>query len=129
MENITVVQAWAMFLSAIAVFKAFEWIFQRFITPHFIKKQKEESIDNTLNEIKEKLDKDFAKLENHEVRIGKLESIANNALEEHNDLRETLKVIVIGQQAITKSILYEGDNREGLLKAEKMLDEYLHSRV
>ena len=129
MENITVIQAWAMFISAIAVFKVFEWIFQRFITPHFVKKQKEESIDKTLTEIKDKLDKDFNKLENHEDRIGKLEKIANEALQEHDDLRETLKVIVVGQQAITKSILYEGNNKEGLLKAEKMLDEYLHSRV
>lgn len=128
-ENITVAQGWGMLLSAIAVLKVFEWIFDKFITPHFKKKEEEEDIKKTVNEIKQKLDKDFEKIGNHEVRIGKLESSAELSEEERKDTRNALKIIIVGQQAITKSLLEDGNNKDGLKKAEEMLDDYLTSKV
>lgn len=128
-ENITVAQGWGMLLSAIAVLKVFEWIFDKFITPHFKKKEEEEDIKKTVNEIKQKLDKDFEKIGNHEVRIGKLEISANASEEERKDTRNALKIIIVGQQAITKSLLEDGNNKDGLKKAEEMLDDYLTSKV
>lgn len=128
-ENITIAQGWGMLLSAIAVLKVFEWIFDKFITPHFKKKEEEEDIKKTVNEIKQKLDKDFEKIGNHEVRIGKLEISANASEEEQKDTRNALKIIIVGQQAITKSLLEDGNNKDGLKKAEEMLDDYLTSKV
>lgn len=128
-ENITVAQGWGMLLSAIAVLKVFEWIFDKFITPHFKKKEEEEDIKKTVNEIKQKLDKEFEKIGNHEVRIEKLETNANASEEERKDTRNALKIIIVGQQAITKSLLEDGNNKDGLKKAEEMLDDYLTSKV
>ena len=128
-ENITIAQGWGMLLSSIAVIKVLEWIFDKFITPHFKKKEEEEDIKKTVNEIKQKLDKDFEKIGNHEVRIVKLESSAELSEEERKDTRNALKIIIVGQQAITKSLLEDGNNKDGLKKAEEMLDDYLTSKV
>ena len=128
-ENITIAQGWGMLLSAIAVLKVLEWIFDKIITPHFKKKEEEEDIKKTVNEIKQKLDKEFEKIGNHEVRIEKLETNANASEEERKDTRNALKIIIVGQQAITKSLLEDGNNKDGLKKAEEMLDDYLTSKV
>ena len=128
-ENITVAQGWGMLLSAIAVLKVFEWMFDKFITPHFQKKEKDASMEKSIQEIKTKLDKDFEKLGNHEVRIEKLETVAGDSKAEREDMRKALKIIVIGQQAITKSLLDNGNNKGGLQNADKMLDDYLTSKV
>ena len=129
MDKITVIEAWGIILSVVAVVKVIDWLWERFITPHLKKKEKDASMEKSLNEIKEKLNKDFEKLGDHEVRIGKLEGVANDSKTEREEMHQALKIIVIGQQAITKSLLEDGNNKEGLQKAEEMLDDYLTSKV
>lgn len=128
-ENITLIQAWGIVLSIVAIIKVLDWIADRFIKPHLVKKERDNNMEKSLQEIKDKLNKDFEKLGDHEVRIGKLENVANDSKVEREDMRNALKIIVIGQQAITKSLLEDGNNKDGLKKAEEMLDDYLTSKV
>ena len=129
MTNISITEFWAYIIGAVAVVKTIDWIWGRFVTPKLEKDEKFEKMEKALTEIKEKLDKDYQKLDGHEERIAKLEAKAKDSAAEREDMHNALKVIIVGQQAITKSLLEDGNNKSGLKQAEKLLEEYLTSKV
>lgn len=129
MTNITITEFWAYIIGAVAVVKTIDWIWGRFITPKLEKDEKFEKMEKDLQEINSKLDRDYQKLDGHEERIAKLEARAEDNESEREDMHNALKVIIVGQQAITKSLLEEGNNKSGLKEAERLLEEYLTSKV
>lgn len=129
MENMTVTQLWAYLLGAIAIYKTVEYLWDKFINPKLKKDAKFESMEKALVEIKEKLDKDFKMLDNHEKRLEHVEEKIKEDESDREDIHNALHVIVVGQQAITKSLLEGGNNRDGLQKAEEQLEEYLRSKI
>lgn len=128
-KPLSVVEVWGLILSAITVFKTFEYLINRFIFPKFQKDVEDKQMKETIQEIKSKLDKDFEVLNRHEERLDALENKINESDHERSNMREALRIIVYGQQQITKSLLEDGNNKKGLQEAESKLDEYLRLKM
>lgn len=128
-KPLSVVEVWGLILSAITVFKTFEYLINRFIFPKFQKDVEDKQMKETIQEIKSKLDKDFEVLNKHEERLDALENKINESDHDRSNMREALRIIVYGQQQITKSLLEDGNNKKGLQEAESKLDEYLRLKM
>lgn len=128
-KPLSVVEVWGLILSAITVFKTFEYLINRFIFPKFQKDVEDKQMKETIQEIKSKLDKDFEVLNKHEERLDALENKINESEHDRSNMREALRIIVYGQQQITKSLLEDGNNKKGLQEAESKLDEYLRLKM
>lgn len=128
-KPLSVVEVWGLILSAITVFKTFEYLINRFIFPKFQKDVEDKQMKETIQEIKSKLDKDFEVLNKHEERLDALENKINESDHDRSNMREALRIIVYGQQQITKSLLEDGNNKKGLQEAESKLDEYLRLKI
>ena len=68
-------------------------------------------------------------LDNHEKRIETMEEKMKEDEVDREDIHKALHVMVVGLQAINKSILNDGNNKVGLQNAEKQLEDYLHSKI
>ena len=129
MDNMTVTQLWAYLLGAIAIYKTIEYLWDKFINPKLKKDARFESMEKSLVEIKDKLDRDFQMLDNHEKRIETMEEKMKEDEVDREDIHKALHVMVVGLQAINKSLLNDGNNKVGLQNAEKQLEDYLHSKI
>lgn len=128
-DNVTVGQLAILFGTFTAIVKGFDWIMERFIKPKFQKETAMTDIEKEIKEIAGKLDKDYSTLKDHDKRIMSLESRIGDIEEDRIDVHEALHVLVVGQQAVTKSLLEDGNNKVGLRNAELELEKYLTSKV
>lgn len=127
-EGITIGELLIAGASLMAIWKFIQWIWTTFVKPREDTESDIASIKKDLTEIKAKLQKDFDTLNEHDRSINELARKMVQIETDSQDIHRVLRVIVVAEQAVTKSLL-EGDNEEGLRHAQKELNDYLSSKV
>ncbi len=128
-DNITLAQLIMLVGSAAALVKFIDWAWGRFVSPRLKKDSEIAKMAEKLETIDKKLTNDFVTLEQHGRRIENLEVRMSGQEKDSAELHNSLRVLVVALQAMIKSSLENGNNREGLKNAEEELNEYLRSKV
>jgi hypothetical protein len=128
-DNITLAQLIMLVGSAAALVKFIDWVWGRFVSPKLKKDSEIAKMAEKLETIDKKLTNDFVTLEQHGRRIETLEVRMSGQEKDSEELHNSLRVLVVALQAMIKSSLENGNNREGLKNAEEELDKYLRSKV
>ena len=128
-EGITIGEIIVAGGSLMALYKLIQWLWLTFVKP-------KEDITKDISDIKAEIKQINQKLENDFVAIGKHESTLSQMgvklgahLEEYEDVHEGLKVMLISQNQVLKSLLENGNNKDGLKKAHAQLTKYLQSKL
>lgn len=128
-EGITIGDLLIAGASLMALYKLLQWLFVTFIKPDKDRDDDIAGIKKDIAEIKQKLDRDYTMLADHDKSINDL---ARRVVQQETDsveLHEVLRIIVVAEQAVTKSLLEDGNNKEGLRHAQNELNEYLQSKI
>lgn len=128
-NQINVAQLVTLYVCFASSVKAIDWLWARFIKPKLEKEKKSFDIEVEISAIKNKLDKDYSLLSDHEKRISSVEEKVRFSEEDRKDLHNAIRVMIVGQQAITKSLLEDGNNKDGLQRAEEQLEDYLRLKA
>ena len=129
LNDVTIGQLVVLFGSLVAFIKFVDWAWGRFVTPRLKHDAVFKSMEQKLEKIDNKLTNDFVKLEQHDRRLENLEVRMKEQEKDSQELHNTLRILVVAMQAMIKSSLENGNNREGLEKAEDQLNNYLNSKV
>lgn len=128
-EGITIGDLLIAGASLMALYKLLQWLFVTFIKPDKDRDDDISGIKKDIAEIKQKLDRDYSMLADHDKSINDL---ARRVVQQETDsveLHKVLRIIVVAEQAVTKSLLEDGNNKEGLRNAQNELNEYLQSKI
>lgn len=128
-EGITIGDLLIAGASLMALYKLLQWLFVTFIKPDKDRDDDIAGIKKDIAEIKQKLDRDYSMLADHDKSINDL---ARRVVQQETDsveLHKVLRIIVVAEQAVTKSLLEDGNNKEGLRNAQNELNEYLQSKI
>lgn len=128
-EGITIGDLLIAGASLMALYKLLQWLFVTFIKPDKDRDDDIAGIKKDIAEIKQKLDRDYTMLADHDKSINDL---ARRVVQQETDsveLHKVLRIIVVAEQAVTKSLLEDGNNKEGLRNAQNELNEYLQSKI
>ena len=128
-DNVTLGELAVLFVAFQALVKGIDWSWDRFVRPKIQRDNDFTNIEKELKDISVKLDNDNNLLKDHSHRLTNLETKMIDIEEDRIDIHNALRVIVLGQQAVTKSLLEDGNNKEGLNDAEKALAEYLAGKL
>lgn len=125
LEMMTVAEVILVFGVIMSLGTIVKWVYDTFHKP----KDDIKEVRESLNEIKNKLDDDFKKLTSHEDRLEHIESRLDYYEKDKKDVHDGLRVILGSLKQITKSILEDGNNHEGLRTSEKEIDDYMRAKV
>lgn len=127
-EGVTIGDILVAGASLMAIWKLIQWVWSTFVKPKEDRDNDIKEIKEDIAEIKTKLQSDYQMLSNHDRSIDELARKVVQIETDSNDLHQVLRIIVVAEQAVTKSLL-EGNNEEGLRKAQKELNDYLNSKI
>ena len=123
LEGLTIGDIIAAGAVLMALWKFITWAFDIFVKPKEKVNKDIADIKRDITEIKEKLNADYKQLSEHEQALQEL------SRRDSKDIHNALRVILIAEQAVTKSLLENGNNKEGLRQAQKELNNYLQSKI
>lgn len=129
LEGLTIGDIIAAGAVLMALWKFITWAFDIFIKPKEKVNKDIADIKRDITEIKEKLNADYKQLSEHEAALQELSRRVINQEDDSKDIHNALRVILIAEQAVTKSLLENGNNKEGLRQAQKELNNYLQSKI
>lgn len=128
-EGITIGDLLIAGASLMALYKLLQWLFVTFIKPDKDRDDDIAGIKKDIAEIKQKLDRDYTMLADHDKSINDLACRVVQQETDSVELHKVLRIIVVAEQAVTKSLLEDGNNKEGLRHAQNELNEYLQSKI
>lgn len=128
-EGITIGQIVAAGAVLMALWNVLKWAYNSFIKPGEDVTKDITKIKNDISEIKGKLEQDYKVLNDHEKALNDLARRVIQQEDDSNDIHNALRVILVAEQAVTKSLLENGNNKEGLRKAQDELNNYLRSKI
>lgn len=128
-EGITIGDLLIAGASLMALYKLLQWLFVTFIKPDKDRDDDIAGIKKDIAEIKQKLDRDYTMLADHDKSINDLARRVVRQETDSVELHKVLRIIVVAEQAVTKSLLEDGNNKEGLRNAQSELNEYLQSKI
>ena len=128
-EGITVGQIVAAGAVLMALWNIIKWVYNYFVKPGEDVTKDILSIKKDISDIKGKLEQDYKVLNDHEKALNDLARRVIQQEDDSNDIHNALRVILVAEQAVTKSLLEDGNNKEGLRKAQEELNNYLRSKI
>lgn len=128
-EGITIGDLLIAGASLMALYKLLQWLFVTFIKPDKDRDDDIAGIKKDIAEIKQKLDRDYSMLADHDKSINDLARRVVRQETDSVELHKVLRIIVVAEQAVTKSLLEDGNNKDGLRNAQSELNEYLQSKI
>lgn len=128
-EGITIGQIILAGGSLMALYKIIQWAWMTFVKPKEDITKDISDIKAEIKQINEKLDNDYVTIGKHEQSLNQITAKLGNHLEEYEDVHEGLKVMLISQNQVLKSLLENGNNKEGLRSAHDQLTKYLQSKL
>ena len=128
-EGITVGQIVAAGAVLMALWNIIKWVYNYFVKPGEDVTKDILSIKKDISDIKGKLEQDYKVLNDHEKALNDLARRVIQQEDDSNDIHNALRVILVAEQAVTKSLLEDGNNKEGLRKAQDELNHYLRSKI
>ena len=128
-EGITIGQIILAGGSLMALYKIIQWLWQTFVKPKEDIAKDINDIKNEIKQINEKLNNDYATLQRHENLLSDHSTTIRDHSSAYEDMHEGLKVMLISQQAVMKSLLENGNNKGGLRSAQAELSKYLQSKI
>lgn len=129
LEGITLGEIIAAGAVLMALWKLLTWVVDTFVKPKEAVNKDIADIKKELTEIKQKLTEDYRKLNDHEQALSDLARRVIQQEDDSADIHNALRVILIAEQAVTKSLLENGNNKEGLRQAQTELNRYLQSKI
>ena len=112
-----------------ALWNIIKWVYNYFVKPGEDVTKDILSIKKDISDIKGKLEQDYKVLNDHEKALNDLARRVIQQEDDSNDIHNALRVILVAEQAVTKSLLEDGNNKEGLRKAQEELNHYLRSKI
>ena len=112
-----------------ALWNIIKWVYNYFVKPGEDVTKDILSIKKDISDIKGKLEQDYKVLNDHEKALNDLARRVIQQEDDSNDIHNALRVILVAEQAVTKSLLEDGNNKEGLRKAQEELNNYLRSKI
>ena len=128
-EGITIGQIIAAGAVLMALWNIIKWVYNYFVKPGEDVTKDILSIKKDISDIKGKLEQDYKVLNDHEKALNDLARRVIQQEDDSNDIHNALRVILVAEQAVTKSLLEDGNNKEGLRKAQEELNNYLRSKI
>lgn len=128
-EGITVGQIVAAGAVLMALWNIIKWVYNYFVKPGEDVTNDITTIKKDISDIKGKLEQDYKVLNDHEKALNDLARRVIQQEDDSNDIHNALRVILVAEQAVTKSLLENGNNKEGLRKAQEELNNYLRSKI
>ena len=128
-EGITLGQIIAAGAVLMALWNIIKWVYNYFVKPGEDVTKDILSIKKDISDIKGKLEQDYKVLNDHEKALNDLARRVIQQEDDSNDIHNALRVILVAEQAVTKSLLEDGNNKEGLRKAQEELNHYLRSKI
>ena len=128
-EGITLGQIIAAGAVLMALWNIIKWVYNYFVKPGEDVTKDILSIKKDISDIKGKLEQDYKVLNDHEKALNDLARRVIQQEDDSNDIHNALRVILVAEQAVTKSLLEDGNNKEGLRKAQDELNHYLRSKI
>lgn len=128
-EGITLGQIIAAGAVLMALWNIIKWVYNYFVKPGEDVTKDILSIKKDISDIKGKLEQDYKVLNDHEKALNDLARRVIQQEDDSNDIHNALRVILVAEQAVTKSLLEDGNNKEGLRKAQEELNNYLRSKI
>ena len=128
-EGITIGQIIAAGAVLMALWNIIKWVYNYFVKPGEDVTKDILSIKKDISDIKGKLEQDYKVLNDHEKALNDLARRVIQQEDDSNDIHNALRVILVAEQAVTKSLLEDGNNKEGLRKAQEELNHYLRSKI
>lgn len=129
MDNITIGQIVAAGAVLMALWNILKWIYSTFVKPADDVTKDINDIKKDIAEIKTKLQADYSTLNEHEKALDDLARRLIQQEDDSDDIHNALRVILVAEQAVTTSLLENGNNKEGLRNAQKELNNYLRSKI
>ena len=86
--------------SLIAIWRIFDFIYQKVFKPHNDISNDIKEIKAEVKAIKEKQDRDYKVLQDHEKRIDNMEDVIKYLKEDREELHDTNKMLLEGMQAL-----------------------------
>lgn len=128
-EGITIGQIVAAGAVLMALWNILKWVYNSFVKPGEDVTKDITTIKKDISDIKGKLEQDYKVLNDHEKALNDLARRVIQQEDDSNDIHNALRVILVAEQAVTKSLLEDGNNKEGLRKAQEELNHYLRSKI
>lgn len=128
-EGITIGQIVAAGAVLMALWNIIKWVYNYFVKPGEDVTKDITTIKKDISDIKGKLEQDYKVLNDHEKALNDLARRVIQQEDDSNDIHNALRVILVAEQAVTKSLLENGNNKEGLRKAQEELNNYLRSKI
>ena len=124
-EGITIGQIIAAGAVLMALWNIIKWVYNYFVKPGEDVTKDILSIKKDISDIKGKLEQDYKVLNDHEKALNDLARRVIQQEDDSNDIHNALRVILVAEQAL----LEDGNNKEGLRKAQEELNHYLRSKI
>ena len=128
MSEITLGQVAALIVTIVGVFKAVEYLWDKFIVPKNNLQNDVEQIKKDISDVNSKLTKDFERFETQEERITNLEERMSKSEEDREDVHSLSYTLLIAVRALLKHGI-DNNNIDAMRSASKEIDDYLEGKV